>query len=97
MLACTPPSCINTDDIVLAAVGTDRIVALLRAWHTVTRRVGLTMAIPEKRQDLYALCARLGVHPQRLQVPPLVAAFLGPLAPEHGAFNFDLLPVEKYG
>eukprot|EP00965_Chrysotila_dentata_P037980 1262410-Pleurochrysis_carterae.AAC.1 len=21
-------------------------------------------------QDLYALCARLGVHPQRLQVPP---------------------------
>eukprot|EP00965_Chrysotila_dentata_P185340 6118785-Pleurochrysis_carterae.AAC.1 len=44
-------------------------------------------------QDLYALCARLGVHPQRLQVPPHVAAFLGPLAPEHGAFNFDVLPL----
>eukprot|EP00965_Chrysotila_dentata_P055131 1829753-Pleurochrysis_carterae.AAC.1 len=43
-------------------------------------------------QDLYALCARLiGVYPQRLQVPPPVAAFLGPLAPEHGAFIFDLL------
>eukprot|EP00965_Chrysotila_dentata_P257877 6213029-Pleurochrysis_carterae.AAC.2 len=40
-----------TDDIVLAAVGTDRIVALLRAWHRVTRNVGLTMAIPEKRQE----------------------------------------------
>eukprot|EP00965_Chrysotila_dentata_P112533 3719739-Pleurochrysis_carterae.AAC.1 len=39
-----------TDDIVLAAVGTDRIVALLQAWHRVTRSVGLTMAIPEKWQ-----------------------------------------------
>eukprot|EP00965_Chrysotila_dentata_P232495 6198998-Pleurochrysis_carterae.AAC.1 len=40
----------HTDDIVLAVVGTDRIVALLRAWHRVTRTVVLTMAIPEKRQ-----------------------------------------------
>eukprot|EP00965_Chrysotila_dentata_P097160 3211470-Pleurochrysis_carterae.AAC.1 len=39
-----------TDDIVLAAVDTDRIVALLRAWHRVTRSVSLTMAIPEKWQ-----------------------------------------------
>eukprot|EP00965_Chrysotila_dentata_P147192 4859787-Pleurochrysis_carterae.AAC.1 len=44
-------------------------------------------------QNLHALCARLGVHPKRLHVPPDVAAFLGPLAPEHGAFNFDLLPL----
>eukprot|EP00965_Chrysotila_dentata_P100834 3330921-Pleurochrysis_carterae.AAC.1 len=35
-----------TDDVVLAAVGTDRIVALLRAWRKVTGSVGLTMAIP---------------------------------------------------
>eukprot|EP00965_Chrysotila_dentata_P046856 1555208-Pleurochrysis_carterae.AAC.1 len=35
-------------------------------------------------QKLYALCARLGVHPKRLQVPPDVAAFLGALVPEHG-------------
>eukprot|EP00965_Chrysotila_dentata_P241916 6204567-Pleurochrysis_carterae.AAC.3 len=39
-----------TDDVVLAAVGTERIVALLRAWNKVTRAVGLTMAISEKRQ-----------------------------------------------
>eukprot|EP00965_Chrysotila_dentata_P023465 777754-Pleurochrysis_carterae.AAC.1 len=39
-----------TDEVVLAAVGTDRVVALLRAWHKVTSSVGLTMAIPEKRQ-----------------------------------------------
>eukprot|EP00965_Chrysotila_dentata_P095914 3169641-Pleurochrysis_carterae.AAC.1 len=39
-----------TDDVVFAAVGTDRIVVLLRAWHKVTSSVGLTMAIPEKRQ-----------------------------------------------
>eukprot|EP00965_Chrysotila_dentata_P038486 1279058-Pleurochrysis_carterae.AAC.1 len=39
-----------TDDVVLAAVGTDRIVALMRAWHRVTRSVGLTIAILEKRQ-----------------------------------------------
>eukprot|EP00965_Chrysotila_dentata_P000879 27926-Pleurochrysis_carterae.AAC.1 len=39
-----------TDYVVLAAVGTDRIVALLRAWHRVTCTVGLAMAIPEKRQ-----------------------------------------------
>eukprot|EP00965_Chrysotila_dentata_P119077 3936825-Pleurochrysis_carterae.AAC.1 len=39
-----------TDDGVLAAVGTDRIVELLRAWRKVTSLVGLTMAIPEKRQ-----------------------------------------------
>eukprot|EP00965_Chrysotila_dentata_P172290 5686130-Pleurochrysis_carterae.AAC.3 len=39
-----------TDDVVLAAVGTDRIVALLCAWNGVTRTVGLTMAIPEKCQ-----------------------------------------------
>eukprot|EP00965_Chrysotila_dentata_P137148 4536170-Pleurochrysis_carterae.AAC.1 len=39
-----------TDNVVLAAVGTDRIVALLRACHRVTCTVGLTMAIPEKRQ-----------------------------------------------
>eukprot|EP00965_Chrysotila_dentata_P010322 336003-Pleurochrysis_carterae.AAC.3 len=45
------------------------------------------------RRQLYALCARLGVHPKRLQVPPDVAAFLGLLVPEHGAFNFDLLPL----
>eukprot|EP00965_Chrysotila_dentata_P189610 6173408-Pleurochrysis_carterae.AAC.1 len=45
-------------------------------------------------QALYALCARLGVHPQRLRVPPdVIAAFLGLLVPEHGAFNFDLLPL----
>eukprot|EP00965_Chrysotila_dentata_P032692 1089607-Pleurochrysis_carterae.AAC.1 len=31
-----------TDDVVVAAVGTDRVVALLRAWHKVP--------IPEKRQ-----------------------------------------------
>eukprot|EP00965_Chrysotila_dentata_P092925 3068258-Pleurochrysis_carterae.AAC.1 len=39
-----------TDDVVLAAVGIDRIVELLRAWRKVTSSVGLTMAIPEKRQ-----------------------------------------------
>eukprot|EP00965_Chrysotila_dentata_P062768 2079418-Pleurochrysis_carterae.AAC.1 len=44
-------------------------------------------------QDLNALCARLGVRPQRLNVPSEVAAFLGLLVPEHGAFNFDLLPL----
>eukprot|EP00965_Chrysotila_dentata_P051276 1700330-Pleurochrysis_carterae.AAC.1 len=33
----------------------------------------------ERLQELYALCARLGVHPKRLHVPPDVAAFLGPL------------------
>eukprot|EP00965_Chrysotila_dentata_P102744 3392339-Pleurochrysis_carterae.AAC.1 len=38
-----------TDDVVLAAVGAECVVALLRAWHRVTRRVGLAMAIPEKR------------------------------------------------
>eukprot|EP00965_Chrysotila_dentata_P080766 2664827-Pleurochrysis_carterae.AAC.4 len=38
------------DDIVLAAVGSDRIAALLRARHRVTRNLGLTIAIPEKRQ-----------------------------------------------
>eukprot|EP00965_Chrysotila_dentata_P254788 6211990-Pleurochrysis_carterae.AAC.8 len=38
------------DDVVLAAVGTDRIVALLHPWHKVTSSVGLTMAIPEKRK-----------------------------------------------
>eukprot|EP00965_Chrysotila_dentata_P165834 5474940-Pleurochrysis_carterae.AAC.1 len=42
-------------------------------------------------QELYALCAQLGVHPKRLQVPPDVAAFLGALVPEHGVFNYDLL------
>eukprot|EP00965_Chrysotila_dentata_P065337 2165053-Pleurochrysis_carterae.AAC.1 len=44
-------------------------------------------------QELYALCARLGVHPKRLQVPPEVAVFLGALVPEHGVFNYDLLPL----
>eukprot|EP00965_Chrysotila_dentata_P258431 6213216-Pleurochrysis_carterae.AAC.1 len=39
-----------TDDVVLAAVGTDRIVALLRTWRKVTSSIGLLMAIPEKRQ-----------------------------------------------
>eukprot|EP00965_Chrysotila_dentata_P142132 4698901-Pleurochrysis_carterae.AAC.2 len=39
---------------------------------------------------LYALCARLGVHPKRLDVPPDVAAFHASLAPDHGVFNFDL-------
>eukprot|EP00965_Chrysotila_dentata_P030880 1028693-Pleurochrysis_carterae.AAC.1 len=39
-----------TDDVVLAAVGAERVVALLRAWYQVTRKVGLAMAIPEKRQ-----------------------------------------------
>eukprot|EP00965_Chrysotila_dentata_P180170 5949026-Pleurochrysis_carterae.AAC.2 len=39
-----------TDGVVLAAVRADRIVALLRAWNKVTCTVGLTMAIPEKRQ-----------------------------------------------
>eukprot|EP00965_Chrysotila_dentata_P027996 930736-Pleurochrysis_carterae.AAC.1 len=39
-----------TDDIVLAVVGTHRTVTLLRAWHRVTRNVGLTMAMPEKKQ-----------------------------------------------
>eukprot|EP00965_Chrysotila_dentata_P176651 5833676-Pleurochrysis_carterae.AAC.2 len=39
-----------TDDIVFAAVGTDQIFALLRAWHRVTRTIRLSMAIPEKRQ-----------------------------------------------
>eukprot|EP00965_Chrysotila_dentata_P006131 200484-Pleurochrysis_carterae.AAC.2 len=42
-------------------------------------------------QELYALCVRLAVHPERLEVPPDVAAYLGPLVPEHGAFDFDLL------
>eukprot|EP00965_Chrysotila_dentata_P078111 2575634-Pleurochrysis_carterae.AAC.1 len=42
-------------------------------------------------QELYAICARLGVHPKRLQVPPDVAAFLSALVPEHGVFNYDLL------
>eukprot|EP00965_Chrysotila_dentata_P239880 6203364-Pleurochrysis_carterae.AAC.3 len=41
--------------------------------------------------DLYALCARLGVHSKRLHVPHNVAAFLSPLVPEQGAFNFDML------
>eukprot|EP00965_Chrysotila_dentata_P073450 2426011-Pleurochrysis_carterae.AAC.1 len=44
-------------------------------------------------QELYALCARLGVHPKCLQVPPDVAAFLGALVLEHGVFNYDLLPL----
>eukprot|EP00965_Chrysotila_dentata_P064895 2151103-Pleurochrysis_carterae.AAC.1 len=44
-------------------------------------------------RDLYALCARLGVHPKRLPVPPDVAASLEELVPGHGAFNFDLLPL----
>eukprot|EP00965_Chrysotila_dentata_P063084 2090087-Pleurochrysis_carterae.AAC.1 len=35
-------------------------------------------------QELYVLCARLEVHPKRLQVPPKVAAFLGALVLEHG-------------
>eukprot|EP00965_Chrysotila_dentata_P128811 4258621-Pleurochrysis_carterae.AAC.1 len=39
-----------TDNRVLAAVDTDRIVTLLHAWHRVTRNVSLTMAIPEKRK-----------------------------------------------
>eukprot|EP00965_Chrysotila_dentata_P123386 4077606-Pleurochrysis_carterae.AAC.1 len=39
-----------TDDVVLTDVGAERVVALLRAWHQVTRRIGLAMAIPEKRQ-----------------------------------------------
>eukprot|EP00965_Chrysotila_dentata_P082567 2725247-Pleurochrysis_carterae.AAC.1 len=39
-----------TDDVVLAAVGTDRVVQLLRAWRKAASSVGLTMAIPEKRQ-----------------------------------------------
>eukprot|EP00965_Chrysotila_dentata_P094382 3120456-Pleurochrysis_carterae.AAC.2 len=39
-----------TDDVVLAAVGIDRIVALVHAWHKVTSSVGLTMVIPEQRQ-----------------------------------------------
>eukprot|EP00965_Chrysotila_dentata_P049482 1640194-Pleurochrysis_carterae.AAC.1 len=42
-----------TDDIVLAAVGAEHIVALLRAWHQVTRRVGLAMAIPEKGKRVH--------------------------------------------
>eukprot|EP00965_Chrysotila_dentata_P213230 6187511-Pleurochrysis_carterae.AAC.4 len=37
-------------DVVLAAIGTNRIVALLRAWHKVTRTVGFNLAIPDKRQ-----------------------------------------------
>eukprot|EP00965_Chrysotila_dentata_P030806 1026565-Pleurochrysis_carterae.AAC.3 len=37
-------------DIVLAAAGTDRIIALLRAWHRGTCTVGLTIVVPEKRQ-----------------------------------------------
>eukprot|EP00965_Chrysotila_dentata_P115785 3826584-Pleurochrysis_carterae.AAC.1 len=44
-------------------------------------------------QELYALCARLKVHPKCLQVPPDVAASLGSLVSEHGVFNFDLLPL----
>eukprot|EP00965_Chrysotila_dentata_P163256 5392310-Pleurochrysis_carterae.AAC.1 len=44
-------------------------------------------------QELHALCARLGVQPKCLDVPPDVATFLGSLAPEHGAFNFDLFPL----
>eukprot|EP00965_Chrysotila_dentata_P012774 422023-Pleurochrysis_carterae.AAC.1 len=44
-------------------------------------------------QELHALCAQLGVHPKRLDVPSDVAAFLGSLVPEHGVFNFDLLPL----
>eukprot|EP00965_Chrysotila_dentata_P227780 6196219-Pleurochrysis_carterae.AAC.2 len=43
------------------------------------------------QQEPYALCARLGVYPKRLPVPPEVAAFLEELVPEHGAFNFDFL------
>eukprot|EP00965_Chrysotila_dentata_P154312 5099887-Pleurochrysis_carterae.AAC.1 len=45
-------------------------------------------------QELYALCARLGLHPKCNQVPPDVAAFLGALVPEHGVFNYDLLPLD---
>eukprot|EP00965_Chrysotila_dentata_P169985 5610875-Pleurochrysis_carterae.AAC.2 len=45
-------------------------------------------------QELHALCARLGVHPKSLDMPCSdVAAFLGSLVPEHGVFNFDLLPL----
>eukprot|EP00965_Chrysotila_dentata_P118013 3901062-Pleurochrysis_carterae.AAC.1 len=36
-------------------------------------------------QELYAFCARLGVHPKCVQVPPDVTAFLGELVPERGA------------
>eukprot|EP00965_Chrysotila_dentata_P056199 1863610-Pleurochrysis_carterae.AAC.1 len=44
-------------------------------------------------RNLYALWARIGVHPQRLPVPPDVAAFLEELVPGHGDFKFDLLPL----
>eukprot|EP00965_Chrysotila_dentata_P094027 3107639-Pleurochrysis_carterae.AAC.1 len=50
-------------------------------------------AVAATIQELQALCARLGVQPKRLDVPADVAAFLGSLVPEHGAFNFDLLPL----
>eukprot|EP00965_Chrysotila_dentata_P075613 2497250-Pleurochrysis_carterae.AAC.1 len=45
----------------------------------------------DRFQKLYLLCARLGVHPKCLQALPDVAAFLGELVPEHGAFKLDLL------
>eukprot|EP00965_Chrysotila_dentata_P113794 3761417-Pleurochrysis_carterae.AAC.2 len=45
-----------TDDVVLAAVGTDRIVALLRAWHKVTSSVGLTKAWPSRKAPGWLLC-----------------------------------------
>eukprot|EP00965_Chrysotila_dentata_P010228 332464-Pleurochrysis_carterae.AAC.1 len=52
---------VYTDDVVLAAVGTDCVVAPLRAWHKVTSSVGLTMVIPEKRQACSSVLLWLGV------------------------------------
>lgn len=57
-----------TDDPILGVVGVERALLLLECWYKLTRRVGLIMAIPEKRNlGTWApwlgviLCAGLGV------------------------------------
>jgi hypothetical protein len=39
-----------TDDVIFVVVGAERLARALRCWHSVTRDLGLTMAIARKRQ-----------------------------------------------
>ena len=57
-----------TDDPIFGVVGVERALRLLKVWHTLTRKVRLLMAIPEKRNlGTWApwlgvlLCAGLGL------------------------------------
>ena len=49
-----------TDDPILAAVGVDRTIRMLRVWRALTNELNLLMAIPEKR-TLGTWCVWLGV------------------------------------